>query len=207
MKSFYAVELYTTKNSTAIRITWPEVENDVMIIWNKALANQCTENDTDIENFAHGQTPYIITGLKEFTEYNITVCINGSVCAYKSVMTDEAGICLLQYKIGFHFHFNSLAPTAPPEAISFEDSSPTSITISWDPVPCGHRNGNITSYVVMFRENGSNMFHNRTSTGIKLRFEITGLEPSTQYELKVAGVTVAAGPFTKEGLAASTLGM
>lgn len=114
---------------------------------------------------------------------------------------------IVYHGIKLTFNTNSLAPTAPPEAISFEDSSPTSITISWDPVPCGHRNGNITSYVVMFRENGSNMFHSRTSTGIKLRFEITGLEPSTQYELKVAGVTVAAGPFTKEGLVASTLGM
>ncbi|CAI8054852.1 hypothetical protein GBAR_LOCUS29930 [Geodia barretti] len=50
--------------------------------------------------------------------------------------------------------------------MSWEGSSSTTITIKWGPVPCADRNGNITSYVVMFRENGTEMFHNETTTGV-----------------------------------------
>ena len=90
--------------------------------------------------------------------------------------------------------------------MSWEGSSSTNITIKWDPVPCADRNGNITSYVVMFRENGKEMFHNKTTTGVDMEFTITGLKPSTEYEINVAAFTVAVGPFTNESLFASTTG-
>ena len=90
--------------------------------------------------------------------------------------------------------------------MTWEGSSSTNITIKWGPVPCADRNGNITSYVVMFRENGKEMFHNETPTRGDMEFTITGLQPSTEYEIKVAAFTVAVGPFTNESLFASTTG-
>ena len=101
-------------------------------------------------------------------------------------------------------HFS--APSASPKGMSWEGSSSTTITIKWGPVPCADCNGNITSYVVMFRENGKEMFHNKTTTGVDMEFTITGLEPSTEYEIKVAAFTVAVGPFTNDSLFASTTG-
>ena len=98
------------------------------------------------------------------------------------------------------------APSASPRGMSWEGSSSTTIAIKWGPVPCADRNGNITSYVVMFRENGTEMFHNKATTGVDMEFTITGLAPSTEYQIKVAAFTVAVGPFTNESLFASTTG-
>ena len=90
--------------------------------------------------------------------------------------------------------------------MSWQGSSSTTITIKWGRVPCVDRNGNITSYVVMFREYGTEMFHNETTIRSDREFTITGLAPSTEYEIKVAAFTVAVGPFTNESLVASTTG-
>ena len=91
--------------------------------------------------------------------------------------------------------------------MSWEESSSTTITIKWDPVPCTDRNGIITGYRLILRHNGSDeAFQNITTTGDENTFTMTGLEPSTEYEIKVAAVTVGVGPFTDESLIASTLG-
>ena len=58
----------------------------------------------------------------------------------------------------------------------------------------------------MFMKSSSGGFQNRTSKGSTREFTITGLEPSTMYEIKVAAITVAVGPFTNE-IFASTLGI
>ena len=73
--------------------------DDVLITWNKILSITCTENDTSVENCMslHDKTSYMITDLKAFTEYNITVCINSSICATEIVMTNEAGIIYLLF--------------------------------------------------------------------------------------------------------------
>ena len=76
----------------------------------------------------------------------------------------------------------------------------------WGPVPCDHRNGNITGYVVRYRIYSGGVFRNETTGGSTMEFTITGLEPSTEYEIKVAAFNVAVGPFTDESLIASTLG-
>ena len=91
--------------------------------------------------------------------------------------------------------------------MSWVESSSTSITIKWDPVPCTDRNGIITGYRLILRQNGSDeAFHNTTTTGDENTFTITGLEPSTEYEIKVAAITVGVGRFANESLIASTLG-
>ena len=113
----------------------------------------------------------------------------------------------------FHIHFLEivsglfLAPSAAPEEIKVEGRSSTSITIRWDPVPCADHNGNITTYMVMFRKSSGGDFQNENSKSSKREFTITGLEPSTMYEIKVAAFTVAIGPFTNKSLFASTLGI
>ena len=98
------------------------------------------------------------------------------------------------------------APSAAPEEIKLKDKSSTSITIMWSPVPCDHHNGNITEYVVMFRKLDNGVSQNESTRGSTMEYMISGLEPSTEYEIQVAAFTIAAGPFTNESLLASTLG-
>ena len=107
--------------------------------------------------------------------------------------------------MNFHFTLFS-APSAAPGEIKLKEASSTSITVMWGPVPCDHHNGNITGYVVMYRIYSGGIFRNETTGESTMEFTITGLEPSTEYEIKVAAFTVTVGPFTDESLIASTLG-
>ena len=114
-------------------------------------------------------------------------------------------VCLFIIILDFNI-FTFSAPSAAPEEIKLKGASSTSITAMWGPVPCDHRNGNITGYVVRYRIHASGVFRNETTGGSTMEFTITGLEPSNEYEIKVAAFNVAVGPFTDESLIASTLG-
>ena len=116
-------------------------------------------------------------------------------------------VCLFHIILDlFTLHILFSAPSAAPEDIKLKEVTSTSITAMWGPVPCDHRNGNITSYVVRYRKYGGGVFRNEANKESTMEFTITGLEPSTEYEIKVAAFTVAVGPFTDESLIASTLG-
>ncbi|CAI8041220.1 Tyrosine-protein phosphatase Lar [Geodia barretti] len=131
--------------STTIGVTLGQVENDVLITWNRT-SSQCVDNGKSFKtHHLSNSTMYMIPALEEYTEYNITVCINNSTCAFSIVTTNQD------------------APSAAPEKIKLKEKSSASITIMWSPVPCDHRNGNITGYVVMFRklDNGISLKHRR----------------------------------------------
>ncbi|CAI8053562.1 Receptor-type tyrosine-protein phosphatase delta, partial [Geodia barretti] len=80
--------------STSINISWPEVDYEVLITWISTLSSHCTQNvDQSLKNDSvNGQASYVIDGLKVFTEYNITLCINGSICTFKTVVTNATGV-------------------------------------------------------------------------------------------------------------------
>ena len=191
-------------SSTTIGVIWDQVENDVLITWNRT-SSQCTDKSESFKNHSlSNSTSYEIPDLNKFTEYNITVCINGSTCDFSIVTTNEAGMFISHNPLNLHIIFS--APSAAPEEIKLKGASSTSITVMWGPVPCDHRNGNITSYVVRYRKYGGGVFRNEANKESTMEFTITGLEPSTEYEIKVAAFTVSVGPFTDESLIASTLG-
>ena len=67
-------------------------------------------------------------------------------------------------------------------------------------------NGNITQYSIRYSKSNSKNFNLKETNGDVKTFEITELEPSTEYEIAVAAVTVDRGPFTNRSLRASTTG-
>ena len=70
--------------------------------------------------------------------------------------------------------------------------TPTSITVKWDEVPCLHRNGRITGYMVQLESISQmlNVSDIREST-------ISELMPSTEYTVQVAAVnSIGRGPFS-----------
>ena len=88
----HAVEVMTSTTATNISLAWPRVNNSVTISWKMMASSQCVENGTDGEGHSDEES-FMISGLKEFSEYNITVCINGSrICASKTVVTNQTGI-------------------------------------------------------------------------------------------------------------------
>ena len=103
----------------------------------------------------------------------------------------------------------SAVPSAAPANFSLVSQTPTSVTVTWEPVLCMYRNGLITDYVIKYKELNTGLVSNKTIEGDKMRmFEITGLKPSTQYEIKIAAVnSVGTGPFTNKSIDAMTLGV
>ena len=90
--TLHTVEVMTSTTATNISLAWPRVNNSVTISWKMMASSQCVENGTDGESHSDEQS-FMISGLMEFSEYNITVCINGSrICASKTVVTNQTGI-------------------------------------------------------------------------------------------------------------------
>ena len=102
----------------------------------------------------------------------------------------------------------SAVPSAAPANFSLVSETPTSVTVTWEPVLCMYRNGLITGYVIRYKELNTGLVSNKTIAGDKTRmFKITGLKQSTQYEIKITAVnSVGTGPFTNKSIDAMTLG-
>ena len=89
--------------------------------------------------------------------------------------------------------FGSLAATAAPE-VSLTFATFNYITLQWEMVPCEHRNGDITGYIVEYREMGSVNAGSETVMSITgasvTEATISNLMPSTN-SIQVAAVNNA----------------
>ena len=98
------------------------------------------------------------------------------------------------------FFFQHLAPDGSPMDVTTLATSPVSIIIRWDRVPCINRNSNITGYVVRYSENGGSTVDVTVSgTGQSDRiYTATRLAPNTSYSIQAAAVnsTGEIGPFS-----------
>ena len=100
------------------------------------------------------------------------------------------------------------APSAAPADLIFLSSTSSSISIQWEAVPCVHRNGRITGYVIQYIEVGGGVFINESVSGDQKETSITGLQSSTFYDIQIAAVnSVGTGPFTSIDFSASTTGI
>ena len=94
------------------------------------------------------------------------------------------------------------APSAPPYNITILNTTLFTITVSWDEVPCIHRNGNITGYRIV-----SSIKDMRVTYDIivsQQRVTISYLQSDTEYSISVAAVN-AAGVGDYSTITASTL--
>ena len=75
--------------------------------------------------------------------------------------------------------------------------SGTSITVSWDPVPCLSRNSEITGYVVRYNEVSNSCHVDTEVSASETSVTLEGLTGSTQYSIQVAAVSASGtGPFS-----------
>ena len=92
--------------------------------------------------------------------------------------------------------FSSLtAPSAAPTGVTVTGVTAFNITIQWGEVPCPDQNGDITGYSVQYGVEGSGGTETATVDGDSSggRIRLSGLEPATVYEYRVAAMT-SAGP-------------
>ena len=95
-----------------------------------------------------------------------------------------------------------LAPSAAPTSVGVSEVTFSSITVQWGAVPCIHRNGNITGYIVWYGSQTQSV-----SGGSVTETTISNLTPSTTYNIEVAAVNDAGtGPFSNT-ISIMTLGI
>ena len=118
------------------------------------------------------------------------------------------------------------APSASPETVNVSSiwsstiDSSSIIDVSWGKVPCPHRNGEITGYVIIYWKTRETRGGRGGRQGIRSRqihnemimmdghaVTIDGLDPLTEYSVVVAGVNSAGTGQFSEPVTVSTLGM
>ena len=77
----------------------------------------------------------------------------------------------------------SPAPSAAPANVRRTGITSTSITVRWGKVPCIHRNGDISGYIVRYGSQTQSV-----SGGSVTETTISNLTPSTTYNIQVAAV-------------------
>ena len=83
--------------ATSISISW-RMPNDSVVVnyvlmWERDTSEECPDMDKDSITLSDVSTSYLITGLEEWSSYNITVTANnavGSASDSITVMTSEA---------------------------------------------------------------------------------------------------------------------
>ena len=101
-----------------------------------------------------------------------------------------------------NIYITSIAPTGAPHGLSYTVTS-TSVSISWLQMECIERNGVITSYTVIFHEQGGAVIPGEVNV-MDRTFTASGLTPHTNYIFRVAGVNSnGTGPYTNDTIVAT----
>ena len=83
----------------------------------------------------------------------------------------------------------STAPSVGPASVMVVTVTTNSITVQWEEVPCLHRNGEITGYVIVARIRTTDI--TEFVNGDARSATVSGLTPITQYTVLVAAVNGA----------------
>ncbi|XP_052618309.1 neogenin isoform X11 [Peromyscus californicus insignis] len=177
------IRAYAT-SPTSITVTWEtplsgngEIQNYKLYYMEKG-----TDKEQDVDVSSHS---YTINGLKKYTEYSFRVV------AYNKhgpgVSTQDVAVRTL-----------SDVPSAAPQNLSLEVRNSKSIVIHWQPPSSATQNGQITGYKIRYRKASRKSDVTETLvTGTQLSQLIEGLDRGTEYNFRVAALTVnGTGPAT-----------
>ncbi|VFV41630.1 neogenin isoform 1 [Lynx pardinus] len=169
---------------TSITVTWEtplsgngEIQNYKLYYMEKG-----TDKEQDVDVSSHSHT---VNGLKKYTEYSFRVV------AYNKhgpgVSTQDVAVRTL-----------SDVPSAAPQNLSLEVRNSKSIVIHWQPPPPATQNGQITGYKIRYRKASRKSDVTETLVpGTQLSQLIEGLDRGTEYNFRVAALTInGTGPAT-----------
>ena len=99
-------------------------------------------------------------------------------------------------------------PSAPPANVHVQLVGLSSITVKWDPVPRGSRNGFVKGYRVRYRQTFSNGTDGEIKTlstmWLVTEANLTELKMASIYKIEVAGVSWAGTGVYSEAVTAQT---
>ncbi|XP_075166729.1 neogenin protein frazzled isoform X2 [Haematobia irritans] len=126
----------------------------------------------------------VLTELRPYTDYTITV-----VPFNKNGMGDPSN----EIRVKTY----SSMPSEPPNNVTLEVTSSTSITIHWEPPSEEERNGQITGYKIRYRKLKDAPQVKSTPGNVRF-YELGGLDRNSEYQVKISAMTVnGSGPFTE----------
>ncbi|XP_037952309.1 neogenin-like isoform X2 [Teleopsis dalmanni] len=171
------------RNHKEIYVKWdqPTVTNGEILKYRIYYS----ENDSGAEMYHDSTTlEAILMELRPYTDYTITV-----VPFNKNGMGDPSN----EIKIKTF----SSTPSEPPNNVTLEVTSSSSITVYWEPPSEEEQNGQITGYKIRYRKLKDAPQTKSTPANIRY-FELNGLDRHSEYQVKIAAMTVnGSGPFTE----------
>lgn len=87
-------------------------------------------------------------------------------------------------------------PSSPPIALKLNSTSAYDINVTWRPPPNDTLNGILRNFTVEWRLNGGIHLGTKNLSGSERYHWLANLEPFTEYDVRIAAVTVAVGPFS-----------
>ncbi|XP_069480708.1 neogenin isoform X3 [Ambystoma mexicanum] len=169
---------------TSITVSWekPLSGNGEIQSYKLYYMEKGAESEQDVDV---GGLSYTINGLKKYTEYTFRVV------AYNKhgpgVSTQDVVVRTL-----------SDVPSAAPQNLTLEVRNSRSIYVHWQPPPPGTHNGQITGYKIRYRKVSRKSDVTESIGGVQLFQQIDGLERGTEYNFRVAALTVnGTGPATE----------
>ncbi|XP_062128868.1 neogenin isoform X3 [Drosophila sulfurigaster albostrigata] len=144
-----------------------------------------TENDSGAELYNDSKSLELtLTDLRPYTDYVISV-----VPFNHNGMGDPSA----ELKVKTF----SSTPSEPPNNVTLEVTSSSSITVHWEPPAEEDRNGQITGYKIRYRKFKDAPQVKSTPANIRY-FELNALDRNAEYQVKIAAMTVnGSGPFTE----------
>lgn len=170
-------------SSTSIYVSWDPAENSSdPITYYKLFYYNMLDSSAEMEFIA--LLDYTVTGLLKFNKYVFRVIAfnkNGPG-ASSDEMTCQT---------------YSDVPSLPPQNVSVEAVSSSSIVINWQPPPEGAQNGIITGYKIRYKnkQRGEKSGTTVTAGGNLRTWELNGLERAIEYNIRIQALTVnGSGP-------------
>ena len=145
------------------------------------------------------------TDLQEFSSYRVTVTAMFSATFEVTPASSNLEFTTLSAGMIIDTHIHEPTnykvffsdPTGAPRNITFTVQS-RSVNINWMQIDCIDRNGVITSYTVVFQEQGGVVIPGEVNV-MDRTFTASGLTPHTNYTFTVAGVNSnGTGPYTND---------
>ncbi|KAL5486464.1 hypothetical protein EMCRGX_G018943 [Ephydatia muelleri] len=171
----FSVPLNITQiTSTSITVMWSQPGGEIGTTYTLSYTYQgpCAGAGGGGSVSVGNATQYNITGLQEFSAYifTITASIGVGSSPPASVLVNTS----------------SAAPSAPPNNLTEVSKTSSSVTISWEEVPCQDQNSVIVEYSVLYGAVTSGVGGTVTTSGRTLT--VNGLSPYTNYSIEVSAV-------------------
>ena len=190
-------------SSTTISLSWNpppeehqngEIDFYIVLCWD-GYSGSLFQHQTPSTN----KTVY---GLRPFYTYNCNVSAFtvelGPFSASTNITTLEDGRKTTMSNKMYYTKHNNTAPFGPPRNLVVTDQSTDSVSLSWStPIPA-HENGIIRHYIIkVFPIDSPSSGFSQKTPSFSTTYTVFGLLPHKHYNVSVAAVTVATGPYSE----------